>query len=64
MDLYSFGRAGLEEKYAIRGMSGNEHVCVIGFINSATPHEKIKAFVEGVLAMSSPVPRRFSTSER
>jgi hypothetical protein len=50
MDLYSFGRAGQEQKYEIRGMNGNEHVCVIGFIPVATPHAQIKSFIEGVLA--------------
>jgi hypothetical protein len=50
MDLYSFGRAGKEDNYEIRGMNGNEHVCILGFIPDATPHEKIKSFVEGMMA--------------
>jgi hypothetical protein len=43
MDLYSFGRAGREQKYEIRGMSGNEHVCVIGFLDASLPHPEIAA---------------------
>ena len=41
MDLYSFGRTGAEQKYQIRGMSGTEHVCVIGFMDASLPHEEI-----------------------
>jgi len=50
MDLYSFGRAGREQKYEIRGMSGLEHVCVIGFMDAARPHAEIAATVERFLA--------------
>ncbi len=50
MDLYSFGRAGREQKYEIRGMSGNEHVCVIGFLDAALPHAEIAARMTRTLA--------------
>jgi len=50
MDLYSFGRAGEEQKYEIKGMSGTEHVCVIGFMGASKPHAEIKRFIEGVMA--------------
>jgi hypothetical protein len=50
MDLYSFGRTGPEEKYRIRGMSGNEHVCVIGFVDASLPHAEIAARLTGYLA--------------
>lgn len=50
MDLYSFGRAGREQNYEIRGMSGLEHVCVIGFMDAALPHEEIAARITRYLA--------------
>ncbi|MEN3324729.1 pectate lyase [Mariniflexile soesokkakense] len=50
MDLYSFGRTGKEEKYQVRGMSGNEHICIIGFIPSDKAHNEITAMVESFLA--------------
>jgi hypothetical protein len=50
MDLYGFGRTGAENKYQVRGMSGNEHICVIGFTNADRPHQEIAALVEGFLA--------------
>lgn len=50
MDLFSFGRTGKEEKYAVRGMSGTEHVCSIGFLSASTPHADVKSFIEGILA--------------
>lgn len=56
MDLYSFGRAGPEQKYQIRGMSGTEHVCVIGFLPSATPHAEIAATLERHLAAPFALP--------
>lgn len=50
MDLYSFGRTGPERKYQIQGMSGIEHVCVIGFMDGALPHAEIAARIERHLA--------------
>jgi hypothetical protein len=50
MDLYSFGRTGKEEKYQVRGMSGNEHIAIIGFTKADQPHEEIAAMIEGFLA--------------
>lgn len=50
MDLYSFGRAGREQKYEIRGMSGTGHVCVIGFLDAALPHAEIAARMTRTLA--------------
>lgn len=50
MDLYSFGRAGPEQKYQIHGMSGNEHVCVIGFLDASLPHSEIAARMTRYLA--------------
>ena len=49
MDLYSFGRTGPEDGYEIYGMSGNEHVCIIGFISADRNHNEIKEKVEGFL---------------
>lgn len=66
MDLYSFGRTGREQGYQIRGMSGNEHVCVIGFLDAATPHEQITARMERYLAdpfaVPDPAPPRWGTA--
>ncbi len=50
MDLYSFGRAGPEQKYRIHGLSGNDHVCVIGFLDAALPHAEIAARMTRYLA--------------
>lgn len=50
MDLYSFGRTGVEEGYAIRGMSGNEHVAIIGFAPANTPHPDMARMIEAMLA--------------
>lgn len=50
MDLYSFGRTGKEEKYQVRGMSGNEHICVIGFTPADKAHNEIAAMIESFLA--------------
>ncbi len=65
MDLYSFGRAGPEQKYQIRGMSGTEPVCVIGFLPAATPHAEIAATLERHLAAPfvppAPPPARWSS---
>lgn len=49
MDLYSFDRTGREHKHQIQGMSGNEPVCLIGFIPADTPHDRIAATVKGWL---------------
>ena len=50
MDLYGFGRTGAEHRYEVYGMSGNEHICVIGFTEANRPHNEIAAMVEGFLA--------------
>lgn len=50
MDLYSFGRTGKEHKYAVQGMSGNEHMVVIGFTSADQPHNNIAAKIESYLA--------------
>ncbi len=49
MDLYSFGRAGVEQKYETRGMSGNEHVCIIGFVGAEKSHAEIATMIEAFL---------------
>ena len=49
MDLYSFGRTGAEQKYQVRGMSGNDHVCIIGFLPASKTHAEIKATLESFL---------------
>ncbi len=49
MDLYSFGRAGRERNYAIRGMSGNDHVCVIGFASADRDHANLARMMERFL---------------
>lgn len=49
MDLYGFGRSGPEKQYKTFGMSGNEHVCVIGFMPAARPHAEVAAAIEGHL---------------
>jgi len=50
MDLYSFGRTGREHGYTVQGMSGNEHVAVIGFVSADRTHNEIAAMIEGILA--------------
>jgi PelA/Pel-15E family pectate lyase len=50
MDLYSFGRTGREHKYQVFGMSGNEHVCVIGFEDKNRTHNEIIANMEAYLS--------------
>ena len=49
MDLYSFGRTGREEKYQVRGMSGNQHICIIGFTDADRTHNEITAIIESFL---------------
>ncbi len=49
MDLYSFGRTGPEDGYEIYGMNGNEHICIIGFIDADNGHQEIKKKVESYL---------------
>ncbi|MDP0499823.1 MAG: hypothetical protein Q7P63_06945 [Verrucomicrobiota bacterium JB022] len=49
MDLYSFGRSGVDNGYKTFGMSGNEHVCIIGFAPAKTPHKEMKQMIEGLL---------------
>lgn len=49
MDLYSFGRTGIDGGYKTYGMNGNEHLCVIGFISKEKSHEEITDFIEEVL---------------
>ncbi|GEM_PF-470897 len=50
MDLYSFGRTGKEHYYKVYGMSGNEHICIIGFENKNTTHNEMIANMEAYLA--------------
>ena len=50
MDLYSFGRTGKEHDYQVKGMSGNEHICIIGFVASNRTHNEITAMMESFLA--------------
>lgn len=49
MDLYSFGRTGKEQGYEVRGMSGNEHICIIGFTDADRTHEQMARMIEGFL---------------
>ncbi len=49
MDLYSFGRTGREHKYKVYGMSGNEHLCIIGFANKRGTHNEMIASIEAYL---------------
>lgn len=49
MDLYGFGRTGAEHEYAVYGMSGNEHICIIGFTPKTRPHNEITAMIEAFL---------------
>lgn len=58
MDLYSFGRTGAEQKYQIRGMSGNEHVCIIGLTRADRAHQDVVAMIEGFLADPFALPAR------
>jgi len=50
MELYSFGRNDDKDKYLTTGMSGNEHVCIIGFISSEKSHNDVASFIERVLS--------------
>ena len=50
MDLYSFGRTGREHKYKVYGMSGNEHICIIGFMPKKRTHNEVIAFMEAYLS--------------
>ena len=50
MDLYSFGRTGADRKYQTFGMSGNEHICVIGFAPASRTHSEMTALIESFLA--------------
>ncbi len=50
MDLYSFGRTGKEENYKVYGMSGNEHICMIGFLPSYRTHNEVTAYMEAYMA--------------
>jgi PelA/Pel-15E family pectate lyase len=50
MDLYSFGRTGREQKYKVFGMSGNEHICIIGFDLKSRTHNEILANMEAYLS--------------
>ncbi|MDQ8179358.1 hypothetical protein [Pelagicoccus sp. SDUM812005] len=50
MDLYSFGRTGRDRGYKTFGMSGNEHVCVIGFASADLTHQEMTGLIEGFLA--------------
>jgi len=49
MDLYSFGRTGKEEGYEVRGMSGNEHICIIGFASASQSHAQMATMIEALL---------------
>lgn len=49
MDLYGFGRTGAEHGYKTYGMSGDEHICIIGFTNADRTHNEITAIIEGFL---------------
>lgn len=50
MDLYGFGRTGADEKYTVRGMSGTEHVAIIGFAPARNRHRKLKALIQRLMA--------------
>lgn len=50
MDLYGFGRTGKENDYKVYGMSGNEHICIIGFAPIDRTHNEISAMIEDFLA--------------
>jgi hypothetical protein len=49
MDLYSFGRTGKEHKYQVYGMSGNEHICIIGFAPKNRTHKEMTSNIEAYL---------------
>jgi hypothetical protein len=49
MDLYSFGRTGHEHGYTVQGMTGNEHLCIIGFLDTNLTHEQISEKINGYL---------------
>lgn len=50
MDLYSFGRAGREQNYEIRGMTGNDHVTVIGFTSADRDPKNIAGMMDRFLS--------------
>lgn len=50
MDLYSFGRTGKEHNYKVKGMNGNEHICIIGFAPKSRTHNHMLAYMEAYLA--------------
>jgi PelA/Pel-15E family pectate lyase len=50
MDIYSFGRTGKEGNYEIKGMSGNEHVSIIGFAPKHRTHNEMIAWMEAYFA--------------
>lgn len=50
MDLYSFGRTGKEHGYEVKGMSGNEHICIIGFSTPGRTHNEMIAMMEAFMA--------------
>jgi len=52
MDLYSFGRTGKDNdpKYQTYGMSGNEHICIIGFTSAERTHQEMSTMIEEFLA--------------
>jgi hypothetical protein len=50
MDLYSFGRTGYEEGFKSRGMSGNDHVVIIGFAPASTSHSDMSVMVDRLMA--------------
>jgi hypothetical protein len=50
MDLYSFGRTGKENGYKIYGMSGNEHICIIGFAEKEKSHHEMTTAIETYLS--------------
>ncbi|MDQ8199700.1 hypothetical protein QEH56_16175 [Pelagicoccus enzymogenes] len=49
MDLYGFGRTGTEHGYKVYGMSGNEHICIIGFTEADRTHEDMTNLIERYL---------------
>lgn len=50
MDLYSFGRTGREHRYSVYGMSGNENICIIGFIKKSKTHNEVATSIKNYLA--------------
>ncbi|TXK31157.1 hypothetical protein FVR03_19945 [Pontibacter qinzhouensis] len=49
MDLYSFGRSGPENGYKVYGMSGTEHVCIIGFADTTKSHKQMTRMIQKFL---------------